>query len=391
MADVSQVLDASLLERIRGRAAGYDAGNRFCAEDLRELQEAGYLKAMLPERLGGRDWGLETTAAAQRLLAAHAPATALAVNMHLVWTGIARLLAARGDHRLDAVGEWAAAGEVLAFGISEAGNDSVLFDSTTVAEEVRDEGGDAVYFTGTKIFTSLSPAWTRLGVFGRLEREGAEPELLHGFVERDDPGVSIVPTWDALGMRATQSHTTRLDRARVPVEGIHSRLPAAPNDDPLVFGIFASFLTLVSAVYAGIADRGMQLAAELPAARTSNAAGGRGLDQDPDVRWQVADAGLAVLALDPQLRLTARELDDGVDHGAQWFPRLVALRTHATETARRTVDLALRVAGGRGYFRGGELERLYRDVLAGLYHPSDAGSAHRTVAAWLLGPVEPAG
>ena len=40
----------------------------------------------------------------------------------------------------------------------------VLFDSLTTAEPL-DGGGYA--FTGTKIFTSMAPAWTRLGIFGR--------------------------------------------------------------------------------------------------------------------------------------------------------------------------------------------------------------------------------
>jgi hypothetical protein len=34
-----------------------------------------------------------------------------------------------------------------------------------------------------------------------------------------------------------------------------------------------------------------------------------------------------------------------------------------------------------------ELSRLYRDVLAGMFHPSDPESAHATVAAAWLGPV----
>ena len=36
----------------------------------------------------------------------------------------------------------------------------------------------------------------------------------------------------------------------------------------------------------------------------------------------------------------------------------------------------------------GELERLYRDVLAGMFHPSDDESAHNTVANAWLGPLE---
>ena len=379
--DTTEILTPDLLERFRSRAAGYDAANAFCAEDFEDLRAAGYLKAMLPAERGGLDWGMERMTAAQRLLAAHAPATALAVNMHLVWTGVARLLAARGDHRLDRVFDWVGAGEVMAFGVSEAGNDQVLFDSTTRAERQPDGG---YRFTGTKIFTSLSPVWTKLGVFGKSEEEGG-PRLVHGFLDRGDGGVESRGDWDTLGMRATQSHSTRLDGAPVPAERMHSSLPVGPNADPLVFGIFAAFLTLTASVYVGLADRGMELAAALPAGRTSLKAAGRSYAQDPDIRWQVAEAGLAVLGLDPQLRLTARDLDERVDHGPSWFPRLVALRTHAGDTARRTVQLALQVSGGGQYFRGSELERLYRDVLASLYHPSDAESAHSTVANWLLG------
>ena len=51
------------------------------------------------------------------------------------------------------------------------------------------------------------------------------------------------------------------------------------------------------------------------------------------------------------------------------------------------MDLALRSSGGSQYRRGSELERLYRDVLAGMYHPSDEESVHAATATSLLGPV----
>ena len=364
------------------RAAGYDAENTFCAEDFAELTEAGYLRAMLPETRGGFGWGMERMTAAQRLLGAHAPATALAVNMHLVWTGVATLLAARGDDRLDMVLDWVQAGEVMAFGVSEAGNDEVLFDSVTRAVPAAD---GSYAFTGVKVFTSLAPVWTRLGVFGKDEST-AEPRLVHGFLHRDAEGIEIPQNWNTLGMRATQSNSTILTDARVPAEHIHTVLPVGPVPDLLVFGIFASFLSLTASVYVGLAERGMQLAAANPTRRKSLKNAGRTYDQDPDIRWQVADAGMEILKLDAMLRLTTRDLDDMVDHGGSWFPRLVTLRTQAGDAARSCIDIAAKVSGGGQYFRGSELERLYRDALASLYHPSDAESAHSTVASWLLGP-----
>jgi alkylation response protein AidB-like acyl-CoA dehydrogenase len=380
------ILTGPLLERIRGRAAGYDRDNAFFHEDLADLQAAGYLKIFVPAVDGGLGLGLTEAAQLQRLLATAAPATALAINMHLVWTGVAHVLAARGDSSLDFILQEAAQGEVFAFGNSEAGNDSVLFDSRTEAVPLPD---GSYSFTGRKIFTSLSPAWTRLGIFGKDSSayEGAG-ELVHGFITRATPGYEILPDWDTLGMRASQSNTTLLDGAVVPAERIFRKLPVGPNADPLIFAIFACFETLLAAVYTGIGERALVLGVEAVKRRTSFKNGGRSYAQDPDIRWKVAEAAMAMDALYPQLSRVTADVDELVDHGSQWFPRLVGLKVRATETARAVVDLAIRVSGGSSYFRGSELERLYRDVLAGMFHPSDDESAHNTVANAWLGPLD---
>ena len=367
------VLTPKLLAGIRKRAAGYDRDNAFFAEDLDELRKAGYLAPR----------SLLETARDQRALAAHAPATALGINMHLVWVGVARVLAERGDASLEWVLRDAAAGELFAFGNSEPGNDLVLWDSLTSVERV--ETGFS--FTGTKIFTSLAPAWTRLGVFGKqTEGEGA-PRLVHGFLTREDPGVTTLDDWDTLGMRATQSNTTKLDSAVVPDERISRFLPVGPNADPFVFAIFANFLLLIGSVYAGIADRALELAVEAAHRRTSLKNGGATYATDPDIRWRIADAALALDALAPDLEALAGDVDGLVDHGADWFRKLTGAKHRATETARYVVDQAMRVAGGGAYAASGELARLQRDVLAGIYHPSDTESVHSTVATNLLGPL----
>lgn len=377
------VLTPDLLARIRSRAAGYDRDNAFFTEDLDELRAVGYLTPR----------SLLEIAKDQRILAAYAPATALGINMHLVWMGVARVLSERGDHSLDWVLRDAAAGELFAFGISEQGNDLVLWDSAVAAEPV--EGGYS--FTGTKIFTTLSPAWTRLGIFGRTGTEGrtgttgassTDSTLVHGFITRDTPGWASLDDWDTLGMRATQSHTTVLDGAFVPSERIARILPVGPSADPFVFGIFANFLLLIGSVYAGIADRGLELAVEAVKRRSSRKTG-LSYDQDPDFRWRIADAALALDALAPQLETLAADVDGQVDHGAEWFRLLTGAKHRATETARYVIDQAMRSAGGGGYRTTSELARLQRDVLAGIYHPSDTESVHSTVAANLLGPIAP--
>ncbi len=375
------VLTPELLDRIRSRAADYDRDNTFFTEDLAELRAAGYLAPR----------SLLETARDQRLLAAHAPATALGINMHLVWVGVARVLHDRGDSSLDWVLQDAAVGELFAFGNSEGGNDLVLWDSLTSVERV--DGGFA--FTGTKIFTSLAPAWTRLGIFGKQTLgEGTEdgPRLVHGFLRRETAltaieGVTTLDDWDTLGMRATQSRTTKLDHAVVADADVSRFLAVGPNGEPFVFGIFSNFLLLIGSVYAGIADRALELAVEAAHKRTSLKNEGAPYSADPDIRWRVADAALALDALRPDLEGLASDVDTLVNHGSNWFRYLTGAKHRSTEAARYVVDQALRVAGGGGYRSASELARLQRDVLAGIYHPSDTESIHSTVAAALLGPL----
>lgn len=378
------ILSDDLLNTIRSRAAGYDRENAFFTDDLEDLRATGYLTALVPKDLGGLGLSLREVVHEQIRLATAAPATALAVNMHLVWNGVAKTMLERGDDALEFVLRESAAGETYALAISEAGNDLVLFGSTTDAVPQPD---GAYEFTGTKIFTSLSPAWSRLGLFGLDSTSPDAPKLVHAVVARDAPGITVVEDWDTLGMRASQSNSTRLENVRAEPSRIIRRLDPGPNPDLLIFAIFANFEILLSAVYTGIGQRALELAVANATKRTSAKNAGAARSLDPDVRWKIADAAIAFDGILPQLDAIAGDVDEQVDRGDQWFRALVGLKIRATETAQFVVGQAVRVSGGATYFAGNELGRLYRDVLAGSFHPSNEDSAHATVATALLGPL----
>ncbi len=379
-------LSGDLLARIRSRAATYDAENSFPYEDLDDLREAGYLAAMVPTEFGGGGLTLEQMTAEQRRLAAAAPGTALAVNMHHVWVAVANAVRATGDDSVDFVLQEAADGEIFAFGVSEPGNDLVLFASVSEARpDARPDGGGYT-FHGLKIFTSLAPVWTRLGTFG-TDSTGDELRNVWGFVSRE--GTEQVGEWDVLGMRASQSFATKLDGAHAPADRVVRILPPGPTTDPFVVGIFTAFETLLAAVYTGIAERAIELATQTVGKRTSLKNGGAPYSADPDIRWRLADAAIQLDSVLPQLRERAREFDAGVEVGALTLPRFSAVKSRATEVALDVVTKAVRVSGGGMYANTNELSRLYRDVLAGLFHPSDDESLHAAWANALLGPVNP--
>lgn len=385
--DAADLLPDELLERFRARAAVHDRENTFPDDDLADLKDAGYLAILVPEELGGAGLGLAEAAVLQQRLASAAPATALAINMHLVWTGVAKVLADRGIDALRFVQEGAAGGEVFAFGISEAGNDLVLFGSGTDAAPLPDGGYS---FTGTKIFTSLAPVWTQLGLHGLDTSSEDAPRMVYAFVPRSEVQVGRVVVrddWDTLGMRGTQSRTTELRDAVAPADRVVRRLAPGPNPDPLVFGIFSVFELLLASVYTGVARRALDLAVAAAGKRTSKRTG-KAYSQDPDIRWRIAGMALAYDALPPQIEALARDVDELADHGTRWFSLLAGVKHRAVTAAKSIVDDAMLVGGGSSYFSANELNRLYRDVLAGLFHPSDPESAHATVATAWLGPLE---
>ncbi|GGF48028.1 acyl-CoA dehydrogenase [Microbacterium sorbitolivorans] len=376
--DPSLALPSDLLERIRERAPEFDRDNVFPEKDLAELADAGYLRILLPTDRGGSGATLEQASAAQQRLATAAPATALAINMHLVWTAVARILHERGDDALGLVVEGAARGEVFAFGVSEAGNDAVMFDSRTTAERT----DDGYAFTGTKIFTSLAPVWTLLGVHGRDDSDPENPKIVFGFVGRDE-NVVTRDDWDALGMRGSQSRTTELHGALAPADRVVKVIDMVDIPDGLQFAIFAAFELLVASVYTGIARRAIELAAAAVAARVSSASG-TPRSEDPVVRDRIGDMALAYDGIVLELRALTRDVDEQVDHGAAWFPLLSGMKDRATATAQRIVDDALALAGGGSFRNASELSRLARDVRAGVFHPtSPRATRQQAAAAWL--------
>jgi alkylation response protein AidB-like acyl-CoA dehydrogenase len=253
------ILSDELLARCHQRAPIYDRENRFFFEDFEELKQAGYLSIAVPKELGGLGMTLVETCREQRRLGYYAPATALGINMHLYWTGLAADLWRTGDKSLEWLLKGAVAGEVYAAGHAESGNDIPGLLSTAKAERV--DGG--YRFTGHKSFGSLTPIWTYLGLHGMDTSDPTAPKVVHAFMPRTADGYTIKETWDTLGMRATRSDDTILNGVFVPDAYIGRVVPAgAAGVDLFVLGIFAWALTGFGNIYYGLAKRALDLTLE---------------------------------------------------------------------------------------------------------------------------------
>jgi alkylation response protein AidB-like acyl-CoA dehydrogenase len=375
----AEPLSENLLQGFAARVGAYDRDNRFFTEDFEDLRQSGYLTMSIPRELGGQGATLAEVARRQRRLAYHAPATALGINMHVYWIGVAADLWRAGDKSLEWVLREAAAGEIFAAGHSERGNDIPLLLSTAKAERV--DGG--FRFTGHKMFGSLAPVWTRYGLHGLWADAEGGPKVVHAFLPRDTQGYRIVETWDTMGMRATRSDDVMLEGAFIPDRYVVRILPAG-SADAFIVAVFAWALMGFANVYCGVAQRAFDLAVAAAKTRKSMAVS-RTMAYHPEVQHAIADMALSLDTVAPHLDHVAREWSDGIDHGAAWPSKIVSAKHHAVEACWKIVDTAMEVSGGSGMFRGSELERLFRDARCGRFHPANAMLVHEIVAKTALG------
>jgi alkylation response protein AidB-like acyl-CoA dehydrogenase len=384
---LEDLLTDEFLQPFRARAGDADEHNTYFFEDLEQLRSIDYLAAAVPEHRGG--WGLDVAALAkiQRRIAHFAPSTALAMSMHHYWVGIAAEFERLGDTSLSWVLDEAAAGTVFAAGHAETGNDAPVVMSTASARRV--PGG--YRFDGHKMFGSNGPVWGFLGAHALDMSDPQNPVIVHGYIRRDDPGVTVRETWNTLGMRPSQSHDTVLDDVFVPDDRIGRIVPAGDETDPYLFFMNIWALGLFSNVYVGIAERSLEIAVRSATTKTSVAIPRGAYAYNPMVQHQIAEMFLELQAGRATLD---RMLDDfltGADHGPMWGAHITSAKWRAVESAKRVVDIALDVTGGAGMFRGNELERLYRDVRCGGFHPANDALTHEAVAKAVLGldPAEP--
>jgi alkylation response protein AidB-like acyl-CoA dehydrogenase len=379
------LLSDALLERIGERAARYDRDNHFFSEDLDDLQRAGFLKATVPVGLGGLGFTLPELLKEQTRLAYRAPATALALNMHHYWIGAALHLERRGDSSARWILSEAGAGKVFAAGHGEPGNDLGLAHSFVKATPLPDGG---YRFEGRKILTSLAPAWDWLGVHGRDDSDPLQPKIVHGFIRRESPGHRTVQTWDALGLRATRSDDTYLEGAVASREQVTRILPAGIPNDPFVDGILGSVLPGLGAVYYGIARRAFDLAVSSARSRKSAALDGRTYAHKPFTQEDVAHAAIELDSIEALVERVATQWWEEDPRDELWIARLLAAKQHAVDGALRVVNLSLKIAGAGALSREGELERLYRDVRAGAFHPPNTDAAHEVIGRAYLGVLD---
>jgi len=182
------------------------------------------------------------------------------------------------------------------------------------------------------------------------------------------PGVTVEETWDVLGMRATGSHDLVLKDVAVEEGDLVEVFGRNSSTCQVGTGSGAGWALHIPAVYLGIARAAQDFALEYARTRRPNSLAGPIADL-PHIQALLGQNELDLLAARSTLYTVSNQWDAEPDRRGGLVPLLGAAKVLATNLALQIVDRAMRVAGIQGLSRHLPLERLYRDVRAGLHNP----------------------
>jgi len=373
-------LAEALAEEIAPRAAAHDRDASFPFESFDALKRSGYFSAPVPVDLGGLGVTSvhDVLVASSRLARGDASLT-LGANMHFVFVlNVVRrwqVAAAAGDERRsDGFGrtleQIAREGIVFASAVSEPGQD-LTRPSTTAT---RSNGGWTI--SGRKIFSTMSPAADVLYTAVTYTDDRGRERYGYAMVPRETSGVVVHDDWDALGMRASGSHSVTFDDVRLPSAALRGGFvvgdAAEYIDRNLTAGLFHAGAAL------GIAEAAHSAAAQGLARRA---------DLDPHGQMLAAQNVVDLAAARAIVSRAAALIDehheahpDAIGTAEQLralFVEAQAAKAFLGGAAAAIVDRALALSGGAGYLNGSPLARAYRDVRAlPFMHPLGANRAY---------------
>ena len=348
------------------RAEAHDREESFVAENYEGLKAEGLISAAVPRERGGGGAEVGEMADVIRRVAHGCSSTALAFSMH---THQVVIPAWRWRHQPPAAPKVERLLKMVAERnivlLSSGGGDWV--GGSGHAEKA--EGGWKVF--ARKGFVSGAPVGTML-MTSALSDEG----ILHFGLPMAAPEVTRLDTWHTLGMRGTGSQDVEIEGFFLPDDKVALKRPAG-EWHPL-FQIIATYaFPLIYAAYLGTAESARDIALALARDRRGEARQPRLVGEMESTLRSAQLAHAHMLAVAERNQPSAESVSE-----------VMIGRQLVEQAAIRTVELAMEVAAGSGFYRAAGLERRFRDVQGARYHPMRRDvQRHYTGALTLGDPV----
>jgi alkylation response protein AidB-like acyl-CoA dehydrogenase len=329
-------------------AAVHDSDDSFVAENYAELKRHKVFSAGVPAELGGGGATHAELCDIVRHVGRHCSSTALALSMH-THPLAANVFRFRRGQPAEAMLRKVAAEELVICG---TGANDWLGSSGTMR---RVEGGYRV--DAVKHFVSGSPGADLFVTSSVFDDPAEGAQVLHFAVPMRSEGVALERVWKTIGMRGTGSEDVVLSDVFVPEAAITVRRPAG-TWHPVWNVILPIAMPIIMSAYVGIAE----------AAASIGRAQAKGHDDGTLLALGELENALTTARL-AHADMVARADDYSFTPDLALTNAVLVRKTIVAKACIATVDAAMGIASGRGFFRGLGLERLFRDVRAAHFHP----------------------
>ena len=350
------------------RAAEYDLEGKFPFENYAEMKESGYSAMPIPADCNGGGADLLDICIAQNRLAQGCGATALAVNMHFGLPFVMTDLIALGEDGPRELLTRIADEKLIVFGaITDPQVDSykgITGMGYTTVKAVKE--GEGFRINGRKGFGTNSPIGDLFGSSAVYDDpEQGEIGLIF-VLPSDTEGLVCLNDWDTMGMRASQSHSWRLEN--VFVEEDHVFKHNLWEWDKFARGLWSWHGGTFGAVYLGIAKAARDFAINQTRDRT-RLPFKHPESYYPGHQFLAAEMDIALHAGWAWQQKIAERLIDINNRDDSTIVEAVAMQYFCMKSAIDVVGKAVDMVGGAALARRLPLERYYRDVRAGTMHP----------------------
>ncbi len=369
-------------------ARHYDETGEFPFANFEALHEAGLLGLVTGIQHGGLGGGLTEALAVVSAIARGEPSTALVLSMHYNQHYAIRASGKWPKHLVDRVTKASREGVALINAAQvepRVGSPSHGTPPETVARKV----GNEWRITGHKTYATGIPLLRWVSVLAITDEP--EPRLGSFLVPTSADGIRVEKTWNATGMRATNSDDLILDDVAIPLEDVLDMAPASEGikrDERLG----AWYFSLVPAIYDGAARGARDWLIDFTSKRAP-ASLGAPLSTVPRIQDGIGQIEVWLTVNQRLLRSIAEDFDAGRPFGQD----AAAVKHIVMENAIAATTLALELGGNPGISRDNPLERHHRDALSGKAHAPQNNLIRTMLAKAALGrhaaasvaPLEP--
>lgn len=352
-------LFSKLADKFAQKASNIDKLGLFPFENIEDLKKVGYPTFTLPISYGGKGISLYEFVLYQEKLAEGDGSTALSMGWHL---GILKDIFENNRWKKESLAF--IAHEVVQKGvlINRAASEPETGSPTRGGRPLTTARKEGEYWVinGKKSYTTMAPVLDFILVTAYVEETDSICEFL---VPRKNKGVEIEENWNSVALRGTGSHTLHLTDVQVPREALVD--PSSNKRTNRANG----WLLHIPACYMGIAKAARNYAVHFASTHSPNSIAGP-IKSLSNVQHLLGNIELELLQARHFLYSVAEKWDQTpLTERYLLIPELFAVKHAATNTAIHVVDQAMRIVGAKSLFADNPLQRLYRDVRAGLHNP----------------------